>query len=165
MRDRLVQTLRRRERMLHIRQLQEDQAQQALAVVLRQEEQLKEEKARAQAIQFQAQQRIAERFRRPGETIASEELLLHRNQILTAQLLEQEIEAAIQALQPEIQRRRQEVVRRHQLRRMMEVLTEKTRNLLRQEDQRIEQAGLDDLVAQRFAVDALSSENGDGSTP
>jgi len=144
---RLRRTLRRRERLLHVRELQEELAQQALATLLREEDRLKEERDAFVASQQRTRQTIQSEMDSgavPGETF-----VVYARVMEALHALEEQKAHEIAAMQPRITEHREEVLRRHKKKRAMEILTAKTRESVQHEELRLEQRTLDDLTIQR----------------
>lgn len=145
--DQLKRVVERRKRLLHIRQLQQDRAQQALSVVLAKENELLEQRATLEDARTDTHSRLLGEF--DGQDAHSDDLVIYAQQIETFHRLIEGKEGEIVALQPEIQAGREEVVKRFKQKRSMEVLTERSQERFTHEELRSEQKTLDDLTSQR----------------
>ncbi|MBM3215093.1 hypothetical protein FJZ36_09285 [Candidatus Poribacteria bacterium] len=148
--DRLRRTLKRRERLLHVRKIQQDRAEQALAVLLKQERELIDERVSYEHAHESTHSALLSKFDDPTERVMSDDLALcaRRMNALTGQIRETEKE--IEALQPPITAGREEVLARYKARRAMEILRDTTRGNVAHEELRQEQVQIDDITVQRF---------------
>jgi flagellar export protein FliJ len=147
--DQLRRTLRRRERLVRVRQLQQEQAQQALAVILREEEALHRERQTFEEAQTETHRSLLARFDDPAP-IRSDDLVLFTRHMDRLSRLIRTKEREIEALQTPIRQRREEVVARYRSRRSMEILTDNTHERVVYEELKQEQGSLDEITAQRF---------------
>ena len=146
--QRVQRTLRRRERLLHVRGLLQHQAEQALAAVLNQEEGLKQERTSFENAEERSRAVMLNHLG-PGETIRSMTITAYADRLRALCELAEQKGREIQSLQPRIQQSRQLVVMRHKGKRAMEILTDKAREVVAAEHLRLEQRDMDDLTAQR----------------
>ncbi|MDA1190303.1 MAG: flagellar FliJ family protein [Candidatus Poribacteria bacterium] len=144
----LVRTLRRRDRMQRVRKLQEETAQQALAVTLKEEDDHKRERNAFDDAQSRAHSTMLDDI---GNGVRSESLIPYVNRIDAMKAMVREKDVEIEAMQPRIQEGREEVILRYRARRAMEILTNKARENVLREELRDEQRNLDDQTSQRFA--------------
>lgn len=147
--DQLRRTLHRRERLVRIRQLQQDQAQLALTALLREEEALRQQRRALENAHADVHGSLLARFD-DAASVRGDELQMFAQQMERLSQLIRSKEREMEALQPSIRQRREEVVNRYKARRSMEILTDKTRERVEHEELRQEQASLDDITSQRF---------------
>ena len=147
--QRVWQTLRRRERLLHVRELLQQQAEQALAAVLGQEEGLKQERTSLENAEERSRSAMFDEMDRE-DTVPSAVLLPYVHRLTALVELAQQKDREIVSLAPRIQQSRQEVVGRHRAKRAMEILTDKAREQVSAERVRAEQHEQDALTSQRF---------------
>jgi flagellar biosynthesis chaperone FliJ len=145
--DRLRRALDRRQRMTNIRQLQQDQARQALAVLLNEEEALKRDRNQWQRAHADAHGALLTQLDGP---VRSENVVFYVRQMDTLHRVVEGKEGEITALQPAIHERRAEVIRRYKARRAMEILTDHAQDRVTKEELRLDQAALDETVTQRY---------------
>lgn len=146
--EQLRRTLRRRDRLVHIRRIQQDQAQQALATLLREQEELQRAQQTYEAAQTEAHRSLLGRFEDPTP-VRGEDLAQFTRQIERLSLAIRGKEREIEALQPPIRERREEVVVRYKKRRSMEILKESAQERVVHEELKREQASLDESTSQR----------------
>lgn len=147
--DQLRRALHRRERLVHIRQLQQDQAQQALAVLLREEEELRRERQTFEGAQTETHRALLARFDDPAP-IRSDDLVLFTRHMDRLTRLIHEKEREIESLKTPIREHREEVVARYKSRRSMEILKVNTQERVEHEELKQEQSSLDEITSQRF---------------
>lgn len=146
--EQLRRALRRRERLTNVRQLQQDQAQQALSVVLREEDALKEARRTFEESQSETHGELLARFDDPTPMRGDDLVRFTRHMDRLSRLI-REKEREIVEMQPTIRERREEVVVRYRSRRSMEILKDSTQERVTHEEIKRDQAALDEVTSQR----------------
>lgn len=157
---RLQLTLRRRRRILKIRERQQEQAEQALAVYLREEEDLRQERDGYVGAAVRTRSAMMGAFDEGGGTVAGDVFVGYVQAGERLGRLADGKSEEIEALQPAIQQHREDVLTKYKTKRAMEVLTSKTGERVEREEQRAEQRTLDELTSQRYR-----RSNGSGDEP
>ena len=147
---RLQLTLRRRRRILRIREQQQEQAEQELAVYLREEEDLRQERDGYLAAGIRTRAAMLGAFDDEGGTVRSDVLVTYVRAGESLGRLAEGKSGEIEALQPTIQKRREDVLDKYKTKRAMEILTAKTGERVQHEEVRGEQRTLDELTSQRY---------------
>ena len=157
---RLQLTLRRRRRILKIRERQQEQAEQALAVHLRAEENLRHERDGYIAAAERTRSKMMAAFDEGDGTVPSDLFVTYVRAGDNLGRLAAGKADDIEALQPAIQEGREDVLEKYKTKRAMEVLTSKTGEQVDQEELRADQRALDELTSQRYR-----GSNGNGDEP
>ncbi|MAF11945.1 hypothetical protein CMK11_15975 [Candidatus Poribacteria bacterium] len=156
---RLQLTLRRRQRILKIRERQQEHAEQALAVYLREEEELRQERDGYLDAAVRTRSAMLGAFDGDG-TVSSDVFVTYVKTGESLGRLADGKATEIEALQPTIQVRREDVLEKYKTKRAMEILTSKTGERVEEEGRRAEQRTLDELTSQRYR-----GPNGSGDEP
>ncbi len=146
---RLQLTLRRRQRILRIRERQQEQAEQQLAVYLREEDDLRQERDSYLAAGLRTSAAMLGAFDNEGGTVPSDVFMTYVRAGESLGRLAEGKAGEIEALQPAIQERREDVLDKYKTKRAMEILTAKTGERVQHEELRGEQRTLDELTSQR----------------
>jgi len=147
---RLQLTLRRRRRILKIRERQQERAELQLAVCLREEEDLRRERDGYLAAGLRTRAAMLGAFDDEGGTVPSNVLQTYVRAGESLSRLAAGRDGEIEALQPTIRERRADVLEKYKTKRAMEVLTAKTGDRVQHEELRGEQRTLDELTSQRY---------------
>ena len=157
---RLQLTLRRRQRILKIRERQQEHAEQALAVYLREEEDLRQERDGYLDAALRTRSAMLGTFDDGDGTVSSDVFVTYVKTGESLGHLADGRATEIEALQPTIQVHREDVLEKYKTKRAMEILTSKTGERVEEEDRRAEQRTSDELTSQRHR-----GPNGSGDEP
>ena len=157
---RLQLTLRRRRRILRIRERQQEQAEQALAVHLRAEDELRQQREGYVGAAQRTRVAMMGAFDEGGGTVPSNVFVTYVQAGERLGRLADGMSDEIEAMQPAIKAGREDVLEKYKTKRVMEVLTSKIGERVVQEEMRAEQRTLDELTSQRYR-----RPNGSGDEP
>ena len=149
--QRVQRTLRRRERLLHVREMLQQQSEQALAVVLNEEEGLKQQRTSLENAEGRSRAEMLTQLGH-GQSVPGAMMAPYAQRLKALCELAQQKERDIEAMQPRIMQHRQEVLMRHKAKRAMEILTSKAQDAVGAEHLRLEQREMDDRTTHRYMV-------------